>query len=432
VEPRVSRAHTAPGRGSDLGPNLDPAALVGPIGEFVLETAPFTEADPAALLASVLVAFGAAVGSRPHLLAGNAPQRAALFVLVSAENATANRGLSWSATRPLLQAMDPLLARERIRTGFGTGREILQALSRPLGPRRPQEAGPQPTGQGDERLLVFEPGMAQAIQTARRPSTPLAWVVRNAWDGLPLELGGARHRVVIERHHVGVIAHATASQLGQLLSETGAGAPFLSRFLFVVARRQRPLPDEGNIPPELFWRYGVRLRAAADRARDQGLLTRTPDAEAVWAELSSELRQPGADGLFGLALARSLRQAIRLQLVYALSEGATEIARRHVVAAVAFWRFCRQSAETLFAAPGDLADRLWQLLVAAGPDGLTLTEQSAAFHRNVRAADLAAARHQLEQAGLVTTVQETPSSAGGRRRAVTRITTEPDPDPSRR
>ena len=45
---------------------VDPAALHGPAGEFVLLTEPHTESDPMALLAQFLVCFGTAIGRTAH------------------------------------------------------------------------------------------------------------------------------------------------------------------------------------------------------------------------------------------------------------------------------------------------------------------------------------------------------------------------------
>jgi hypothetical protein len=63
-------------------------------------------------------------------------------------------------------------------------------------------------------LLVHEPTFARLLAVARRPSSPLPWLLRNAWDGQPLD--PIRHPSV--RHHVGLVAHVTLEQLRMLMA----------------------------------------------------------------------------------------------------------------------------------------------------------------------------------------------------------------------
>ncbi len=58
--PLATRAWPAP---------LEDDAFNGPAGKFVRAVEPHSEADMAALLGQFLVAFGSAVGSRPHFMA---------------------------------------------------------------------------------------------------------------------------------------------------------------------------------------------------------------------------------------------------------------------------------------------------------------------------------------------------------------------------
>ena len=396
-----------PRAGSRRVPVLHDAALAGPVGLFVQEAAPFTEADPAALLVSVLVALGVAAGGGAHVDAGNARQTAGLFALVVAETPTANRGLSWAVTRALLDVVDPWVARARVLTGLGNGKAVLDALVSPPPPwaMRIGETGRHPAPGADERLLVFEPAFTRALAVAARPTSPLAWVIRNAWDGHPLDLPARRHRLVVERHHVGIVAHATADQLRSQLSMTGPGASFVSRFLVVLAVRRQHLLDEGNVPVDLLLRHGRAMASALEAVRSVGLLARTPAAAERWAEVYEELALGGEEGLLGLVLARASRQVTRLSVAYALVEGSPVITRANLEAALALWRYGEASSRFVLGAdgPSDLATRLLEALAAAGERGLTRSEQVDYFGRNVAARDLASARAELERAGLVVT-----------------------------
>jgi hypothetical protein len=377
-------------------PELEPAAYQGPIGDWVAQAAVYTEVDPAALLLSALVCFGVAAGSDRFMMAGNRPQRARLFVMLVAGSAKANRGLSWAVTRDLLAVINPALARDRVLTGLGSGRPLVEALI------------------ADERLIVFEPAVTRALSVAARPTSPLTWALRNAWDGAPIELGGRSRKVTVEHHHVGVIAHATADQLRAQLSITDASASLVNRFVYALIRRARVLPDEGNVPPDLIARHGRRLAEAANAARGVAQVRRTPSAERRWRGIYEELAEDDPDGLLGIAVARSARHVLRLSLIYALADRAQSVGDSHVEAATALWRFARASAVHVLGEQrtDDIVGRLLGALHDAGSAGLTLTEQAALFGRNVPAARLAQARRRLEEDGLAVTSSQRRAGSG--------------------
>jgi hypothetical protein len=389
-------ARKLPSMVGESPPELEPSALAGPLGAWVQEVGAYTEADPAALMLSGLVSFGVAAGGDKYMMAGNRPQRATLFAMLVAESPKANRGLSWAVTRDLLATIDPRLAHVRVLTGLGNGRPLLDALV------------PKRSVLQDHRLLVFEPGVTRALRMASRPSSPLTWLLRNAWDGAPIELPGHARRLVVERHHVGVIAHATLDQLRPQLTTTDASASFVNRFVYVVLRRRKILPDEGNVPPELTIRHGRPLAEAAVAARGAAEMRRTSAAERLWRGVYEELAEDDPDGLLGIAVARSARHVLRMSLIYALADRSGQVGTSHIQPALAMWRYMRASAVRIFGdqPSDDLARRLLVALRTAGTNGMTLTEQAALFGRNVSAARLEQARQKLEHAGLVVTERE--------------------------
>lgn len=410
-------AASTPRSGGGGGP-LAAAAFTGPIGEWVLSAAPHTEADPAALLVSTLVACGGVVGHQPHLWAGDARQTASVFAVVVADTPKANRGLSWAVTRRLLDVVDPELLRRQTRTGLGTGQPLIDTLYLATLPdrRHPDDRPADPT-----RVLVHDPSFTRALALAARPSSELPLLLRNAWDGQPIEFGRGRRRV--ERHHIGVIAHATVDQLAQRLSLTDPSVSFVNRFVFAVARRQRPLVDEGNVPPELVVEHGRRLRENLRVASGFSVVQRSTEAERRWRDAYAGLADDDPGGLLGIMVARAARHALRFALIYALADASPVIEARHVDAALALWSYCRVSAATVAStAPGsagDLASELLAALEVAGERGLSLSEQLDHFYRNIPAGRLRAARQSLEEAGLAVSAIER-RAGQGRSATVTR------------
>ena len=391
----------------------DPA-FIGPLGEYAQIASTLTEADPYAVLVTTLVAVAAVIGARPHVRTGDTIQPPVLFALLVAETPKANRGMSWRLTRQLLDAAAP--------PGWG---QVVQGLSSQAGlvgapgvrSRPARQAG---AAHGDvHNLLVHEPTFARMLALSRRPSSPLPWLLRNAWDGLPLD--PIRHPSA--RHHEGLVAHVTLEQLRTQTSLTEASAGFLGRFLFVRVKRPRPVMDEGSVPPGVISRLATLLAPRLDQARNGGQMRRGSDSMSLWHRKYGEIAADDPGGLLGIAVARAAWFVTRLSLVYAVADGDGENRPRHVEAALSLWRYCRESAAwALGGRAGDsLEQQLLEAISRAGPAGLSLTAQSAAFGRNIPAARIGAARGFLEERGLIETVARTAAGSRGRPARVSRL-----------
>ena len=105
----------------------------------------------------------------------------------------------------------------------------------------------------------------------------------------------------------------------------------------------------------------------------------------------------------GALTARADPQVIRLALLYALWDQSYNIEERHLRAALAVWDYCEASVSYLF---GDklgngVADAIRSAL-RGSPNGLTRTDISAIFNRNVVASKIALALEELARLGLAT------------------------------
>ncbi len=392
-------------------------AFAGPIGEYAQIAATLTEADPYAVLVTALVCVATVIGQGSQLRAGDTVQPPVLFALLVAETPKANRGISWRLARQLLDSAAP--------PGWG---QVVQGLSSPAGLAGAVGARTRRTrGQRDALgLLVHEPMFARSLALARKPSSPLPWLLRNAWDGLPLD---PVHRPAT-RHHVGLVAHVTLEQLRTQTSLTDASASFLGRFLFVRVRRPRPVPDEGSVPARVTQRIGALLAPRLERARDAGPMRRGVDCTSFWFRAYQEIAADDPGGLLGIAVARAAWFVTRLSLVYAVADGDDEIRPRHLDSALSLWRYCRESAAWALLGRGDetIERRLLEVISEAGPTGISLTGQSAAFGRNVPAARIAAARDALEERGTIETVTRAALRGRGRPAKVSRLSRAPSID----
>lgn len=136
-------------------------AYIGLPGAIVAALQPHTEADPVAILAQLLVAFGAAVGRGAHFQIEATQHYPNEFLLLVGESAKSRKGSSWNNVRRVLEHADPTLT-PRILTGLSSGEGLIWAVRDPAG----KDPGPP-----DRRLLIIEPEFASVLKQTTRDIT---------------------------------------------------------------------------------------------------------------------------------------------------------------------------------------------------------------------------------------------------------------------
>jgi hypothetical protein len=375
-------------------PVLDDDALYGLAGEIVRVIEPHSEADPAGILVSLLVSFGALVGPTPHAVAGDANHGAHLFACLVGETSKGRKGTASAAARRVLRAADPQFVREREMSGFGSGEVLVDSL------RGTDEHA------GDPRLLLTEPEFARILNVARRESSTLSAIVRQAWDGGRLAARSRTFTTVADDSHVCVLGHISADELRAKLTETEVASGFANRFLFVCVRASKMLPSGGNLDDSDLAPFVRKFALFAAQARKVGLVRRTPAAEVVWGDVYEQMHTDEPRGLLGSVIGRDTPQVLRLSVTYALLDGERIVDVPHIRAAWALWRYCRASAAHIFGESiGDpIADALLRAVRAAKGSGLTKSAQSAVFSGHADRRQLDRARSVLIDAGLAETV----------------------------
>ena len=378
-------------------PVLEPVALHGLAGDIVEALDPYTEADKSAVLFNVLAMFGTFVGPKPRMIVDGSIYTARIFVVVVGNTARARKSTATAQTRRLFADVDEERCDDSIRSGFASGEALIKELA---------EAD-------DPRCLIVEPEFATVLARAGRDSSILSMTMRYTWDGGAVANRRASGSVVAKDHHVGVIAQTTREELQRQLSATEQANGFANRFLFVAAKRSKHLADAPMPPDKLYKDLARRITAVATKAQGIGVMKRSEDGRLAWEEIYNNI-DDDVHGMYGALVARAEAQMLRLQMLYALLDGSSEISMEHVAAARATWDYCEQSVQWAFGYTiGDpIADKLYAALLEAGPDGLTRTEQSKLFDGNRKAAELDAARRYLTRS------EQTRSDSGAGRPSI--------------
>ncbi len=352
-----------------------PAAAIyhGLLGEIVNTIAPHTEADPVAILAQLLVAFGAAVGRGAFFQIEATRHHPNEFLVLIGDSARARKGSSWDHVHRLIGGADPAIT-ARILTGLSSGEGLIWSVRDPTN----QDAGAR-----DRRLLVIEPEFVSVLKAVGREISTLSPTLRSAWDGRPLQILTRTAPARATDAHISVIGHITATELRHHINPVELANGLLNRFLLLSCRRVRLLPEGGNPDPLKDTGLDHRLAKTLTAARRAGQIRLSTPARHAWTDAYQRLAEP-QPGIAGAISARAEAHTIRLALIYTLSDGAREIQPVHLTAALALWDYATRSATwALERTTGDpLARQIHTALTHALPDGLTRTQLRDLLHRN--------------------------------------------------
>jgi hypothetical protein len=387
---------------------LDHAALHGLAGEIVRLIGPHSEADRAALLAHVLVTFGAFVGPGPHFEVEATPQPPRLFALIVGDTANARKGTARNRIEHVFRVADEETL-DAIRTsGLASGEGLIEHLC-----DKQRESGEDPT---QKRALVQDSEFARVLAVSGREGNTLSAILRDFWDKGEARNMTRKNPLNVRGAHVCLTADITLDEFAEKMPGLEVANGLLNRFLIVCSKRSKLLPFGGDLSNADLAHVARKLRDAIDEAGRYKRIYMTPEAQRVWAAWYCQA--PALGGLLAAATARREAQALRLALTYALLDRHGAIGRAHLRAAFAFWDYCFGSAQCLLGSRlGDaVADRLLHALRDVYPQGMDGREIDAALGKSLRPGKLDAVRDDLERRGLVRRHAEPSAPQGGRPR----------------
>ncbi len=375
-------------------PQLHEAALYGLPGKIVRAITPHTEADPAALLATLLTMAGNMIGAGPHLKVGPVHHEAVIFAVIVGASAKARKGQSFAEIRRIAKQADADLVEASDVSGLSTGEGLVTHF-------QDRDDGPV-----EKRALIHEAEFARTLSVAGRENSTLSAVVRDLFDRKTLRVKTRKDPLEAKDAFGSFIGHITMEELHARLVDVQIANGFANRFVHVCAKRGPLLPDGGNLQFTEVVNLGSELREALDLARTRLELKRSPEFVEAWRWLYK--RFPDEPGLAGAIVARGDVHTLRLALVYALLDGAPTVNVEHLIAGYALWPYCEDSARHIFGKKlgDDVRQRLIDEVRAHYPNGLDRTAQHDLFGRHVSEARLKDAREWMLKRGLAREVSE--------------------------
>lgn len=393
-------------------PELGEEAFHGLAGEIVRSMEPHSEADPVALLVSLLCAFGNAADRHTHYRVSADRHGLNLFTALVGDSSDARKGMSWNYVESLLKDVDEQWASSRIVSGLSSGEGLIHHVrDRVEKTDKDGEIEVVDEGVSDKRLLVVEGELASLLKVMTRQGSTTSAVVRNAWDGKKLQNLTKNSPHAATNAHISIVGHITRSELLRYLTETEAANGFANRFLWCMVRKSKILPFGGLWEDSHREQFVERLQDALRFAARGRVIGWSESGAEIWSGVYGTLTE-GKPGMFGSVVARAAAQAVRLATIYAVLDLSEEIRREHILAALAVWEYAEESARYIFGdATGDPeADAILDALRASRASGLTRTNIRDLFGRNKSAERISRALALLQKLGKAR--QKTEESGG--------------------
>lgn len=397
-------------------PTLAEEALYGPAGELVRKVGEQSEASIPGLLLPFLVAFGNLIGRGAHWKVEGDKHFCRINAVLVGPTSLGRKGTGSNRVVDIVAMLEPEWKSNCWRTGLSSGEGLIHAVRDPVYRRNKKgELELLDEGVTDKRLVVEEPEFAGPLNVMRRDGNTLSAVLRNSWDDKQLAITTRNNPEKATHSHVSILGHITDEELLMHLTSKKLGGGIGDRFLFALTRRSKKLPFGGahvKSSEELF----DKLLAAAEFGKEskQINLSAAPEsthggvsARELWEAVYEELSE-GRPGLFGSVTSRAEAYTRRLATLYAVLDCSEWVCVDHLLAGLAVWQYCEDSARIIFGDKlGDeVADEILGAIEMAEGVGITRTEISDLFSRNENAAKISPILTQLENRDLIVRVRE--------------------------
>ena len=398
-------------------PEMDERAYYGIAGEFVRFATEDSEADPSAVLLTLLVFLSVCMGRSRKYMVGSTEHHARLFAVIVGASAKARKGTSSDPVKLLLRTMKECGANipPIVPGPFSSGEGLIFQVrdESPLVDKTGAKIDP---GADDKRVVVATSEFAAGLRASRREGNTLSTVLREAWDGGALAPLTKHNPMRATDSHVGVLGHITKQELTRLLDDVEAFNGFGNRFLWGFARRKKFVPMPDALDDDVMSDFARRFAESLSFAQRPGTLRFSHELKQLWPAVYGALQQELA-GFCGVLTNRGDAQVLRLSIVFALLDQSDVIEKKHLEPALAIWEYCKSSVLYIFVGNAFDSDSS-RLLSALSTDGVAQTELYKLFSGHITKNKLNSMLCELEAIGKI---QRSVDRTSGRPRTVWKI-----------
>lgn len=331
-------------------PKPTEAMFYGFAGEVGRIAAHGTETNPVAAMLAYLSFLGANVGRDTFLFINNTYHHPRLFTMHIGGTAAGGKGDSQQLTHRIRQHIElthsGLLGMTH--SGGLSSREGLAGLI--------HDGYGENKAIDDKRLWVTESEFANVLHQGRREGNTLSTALRDAWDGSDIKPATKKRTTASSAPHIGIHANITPTELKSLLSARDIHNGFLNRFLMVFSENvglvafPKPTPEATLKGLATETADIIRFAKGGYPASSNTLEMHLSEAARDYYEtVYPVLKQRHDSELITALLARRAPYALRLAMLFALTDKTRVIEAKHLYTAVAWVNYWKATIQYVFA-----------------------------------------------------------------------------------
>jgi len=331
-------------------PQPTPGMFYGMVGEVARIAATGTEINPVAAAMVYLSFLGANVGRDTFLFINNTYHHPRLFTLHIGRSGRGGKGDSQQLTqriRKRIEERDSSLL-GHTHTGGLSSREGLAALIHDGHGETPAIV--------DKRLWVIESEFANVLHQSKREGNTLSTALRDAWDGGDIKPATKSKPIGVSNPHIGIHANITPAEFNSLLNAREMSNGFANRLLMIWAENIGSVPFPTPTPERLIDELASKTmdiihfaKGGYPNSRNGLEMNLSQAAKALYAEVYKELQRPLESDYLISMLERIRPYALRLAMLFALTDQTRVIEACHLQAALEWISYAINTVKFVFA-----------------------------------------------------------------------------------
>lgn len=329
---------------------IEDAAKIGVVGRLLDAISPVVEPSESSLMFPLLCVIGNILGPDVYISMAGSKHPPRLNCVLVGPTAKGRKGTAWAYVRELLEEIIPSYVYENIKSGLSSGEGLIHDVRDDyVKVKKNKQTGEveEEIEQGieDKRRFIIESEFARVLRVINRDSNILSTVIRDAWDTGNLTVL-TKQPYKATNSHISIVGHITQRELNTTLDEVEQENGFANRFMWIYTEREKLVPL-GSTPQTSKWekiKYELSSLLTKKQQKEYKL---SKEAESLWIEIYKELAEE-EQGLVGVILARGEPTILRISLIYAILDDASEIQLKHLQAGYACYKYISYSVNKIF------------------------------------------------------------------------------------
>lgn len=347
----------------DTPPPMDLAAFDSFIGQYILETDEYTEANKHARLLDMLVKSACYFGRAAYAMFSARVVRLILFAVLVGKTSSGRKGEAAVEGDLVFEGLIPNVIRD-----FSSGPALIGTMADPE--TETDEMGCNVIQPFDNRWLLECEEFVNVLIAASRDGSTFSGNLRMAFDGKTLESRVRKETLRATLYLLCIMGHITPEEIMSRLPSSEKTNGYVNRFLWCPSKREKRI-NEFRLSVEIRRQNAEFKRRKAEETRDKlettykWLLSRHSEGEIEATIHGTEIDfdQSGLDSMADFQdefdnyldhcghdtlIARGSPLVLRLALLTAILHRSEVITARHVATAKAIWRYCQDGVVLIF------------------------------------------------------------------------------------